>query len=137
MTVPLSVLDLSPISAGSTPQQALRNTLDLARHAEAWGYRRYWVAEHHFVRVASSATSTLIALIAAATRTIRVGSAAVQLGHHTSASVVEAFGTIDALYPGGWTWAWGVRRTGRRSCARPGCRRCRRRRGRPRCATAW
>ncbi|KZM68579.1 LLM class flavin-dependent oxidoreductase [Nocardia terpenica] len=100
MTVPLSVLDLSPISAGSTPQQALRNTLDLARHAEAWGYRRYWVAEHHFVRVASSATSTLIALIAAATRTIRVGSAAVQLGHHTSASVVEAFGTIDALYPG-------------------------------------
>ncbi|QIS17211.1 LLM class flavin-dependent oxidoreductase [Nocardia terpenica] len=100
MTVPLSVLDLSPISAGSTPQQALRNTLDLARHAEAWGYRRYWVAEHHFVQVASSATSTLIALIAAATRTIRVGSAAVQLGHHTSASVVEAFGTIDALYPG-------------------------------------
>ncbi|MEV5646655.1 LLM class flavin-dependent oxidoreductase [Nocardia sp. NPDC052254] len=100
MTVPLSVLDLSPISTGSTAQQALRNTIDLARHAEAWGYRRFWVAEHHFVAVASSAPATLIALIAAATDTIRVGSAAVQVGHHTSAAVVEAFGTIDALYPG-------------------------------------
>ncbi|GAB2700365.1 LLM class flavin-dependent oxidoreductase [Nocardia thraciensis] len=100
MSVPLSVLDLSPVSAGSTPQQALRNSVDLARHAESWGYRRYWLAEHHFVQVASSSTATLIALIAAATKTIRVGSAAVQLGHHTSASVVEAFGTIDALYPG-------------------------------------
>ncbi|MCM6772630.1 LLM class flavin-dependent oxidoreductase [Nocardia sp. CDC159] len=100
MSVPLSILDLSPISAGSTPQQAIRNSVDLARQAETWGYRRYWLAEHHFVRVASSATTTLIGLIAAATRTIRVGSAAVQLGQHTSASVVEAFGTIDALYPG-------------------------------------
>ncbi|MGV9674632.1 LLM class flavin-dependent oxidoreductase [Nocardia sp. NPDC003482] len=100
MTVPLSILDLSPVSAGSTPQQALRNTIDLAQHAEAWGYRRFWLAEHHFVRVASSATTTLIGLVAAATKTIRVGSAAVQLGQHTSASVVEAFGTIDALYPG-------------------------------------
>jgi alkanesulfonate monooxygenase SsuD/methylene tetrahydromethanopterin reductase-like flavin-dependent oxidoreductase (luciferase family) len=99
-TIPLSVLDLSPVSAGSTPQQAIRNTIDLARHVEAWGYRRFWVAEHHFVRVASSAPATLIGLIAAATTSIRVGSAAVQLGHHTSASVVEAFGTIDALYPG-------------------------------------
>ncbi|PPJ30777.1 LLM class flavin-dependent oxidoreductase [Nocardia nova] len=100
MTVPLSILDLSPVSAGSTPRQALRNTIDLARHAESWGYRRFWVAEHHFVSVASSAPTTLIALIAAATDTIRVGSAAVQAGHHTSAAVVEAFGTIDALYPG-------------------------------------
>ena len=100
MTVPLSILDLSPVSAGSTPRQALRNTVDLARHAESWGYRRFWVAEHHFVAVASSAPTTLIALIAAATDTIRVGSAAVQAGHHTSAAVVEAFGTIDALYPG-------------------------------------
>ncbi|QIS21048.1 LLM class flavin-dependent oxidoreductase [Nocardia terpenica] len=100
MNVPLSILDLSPISAGSTPQQAIRNTIDLARNAEAWGYRRYWVAEHHFVQIASSAPTTSIALIAAATNTIRVGSAAVQLGHNTSASVVESFGTIDALYPG-------------------------------------
>ncbi|MBB5913522.1 alkanesulfonate monooxygenase SsuD/methylene tetrahydromethanopterin reductase-like flavin-dependent oxidoreductase (luciferase family) [Nocardia transvalensis] len=100
MSIPLSVLDLSPVSEGSTPQQALRNSIDLAQRAESWGYRRYWVAEHHFVQVASSATATLIALIAAATETIRVGSAAVQLGHHTPASVVESFGTIDALYPG-------------------------------------
>ncbi|MCX4093763.1 LLM class flavin-dependent oxidoreductase [Nocardia sp. alder85J] len=98
--IPLSILDLSPVSAGSTPQQAIRNTLDLARHAETWGYRRFWLAEHHFVQVASSATITLIGLVAAATETIRVGSAAVQLGHHTSAAVVEAFGTIDALHPG-------------------------------------
>ncbi|WP_040802519.1 LLM class flavin-dependent oxidoreductase [Nocardia concava] len=100
MSIPLSVLDLAPISAGSTAQQALRNSIDLARHAERLGYHRFWVAEHHFVRVASAAPTTLIGLIAAATESIRVGSAAVQLGHHTSISVVEAFGTIDALYPG-------------------------------------
>ncbi|AYF77174.1 LLM class flavin-dependent oxidoreductase [Nocardia yunnanensis] len=100
MTIPLSVLDLAPISAGSTPQQAIRNSIDLARHAESLGYHRFWVAEHHFVKVASAAPATLIGLIAAATESIRVGSAAVQLGHHTSISVVEAFGTIDALYPG-------------------------------------
>ncbi|MTE12150.1 LLM class flavin-dependent oxidoreductase [Nocardia aurantiaca] len=100
MTIPLSVLDLAPISAGSTPQQAVRNSIDLARQAERFGYHRFWVAEHHFVRVASAAPATLIGLIAAATESIRVGSAAVQLGHHTSISVVEAFGTIDALYPG-------------------------------------
>ncbi|MFF2553300.1 LLM class flavin-dependent oxidoreductase [Nocardia sp. NPDC058058] len=100
MTTPLSVLDLSPISAGSDARQALRNTIDLARQAERWGYRRFWIAEHHFVNVASSASTTLIGLIAAATESIRVGTAAVQLGHHTSAAVVEAFGTVDALYPG-------------------------------------
>ncbi|ASF08869.1 hypothetical protein NBRGN_035_00260 [Nocardia brasiliensis NBRC 14402] len=100
MTVPLSILDLAPISAGSTAQQALRNTVDLAQRAEQWGYHRYWLAEHHFVAVASSSSITLIGLVAAATSRIRVGSAAVQVGHHTSASIVEAFGTIDALYPG-------------------------------------
>ncbi|MFI1914681.1 LLM class flavin-dependent oxidoreductase [Nocardia sp. NPDC020380] len=100
MTIPLSVLDLSPVSTGSTPRQALRNTIDLAQQAERLGYHRFWVAEHHFAQVASAAPTTLIGLIAAATESIRVGSAAVQLGHHTSASVVEAFGTIDALYPG-------------------------------------
>lgn len=98
--VPLSVLDLSPISEGSTARQALRNTVDLARHAEQWGYRRYWVAEHHFVAVASASPAVLVGLIAAATNSIRVGSAAVQVGHHTAAAVVEAFGTIDALHPG-------------------------------------
>lgn len=100
MPIPLSILDLAPISAGSTAQQALRNTIDLARHAESWGYHRYWLAEHHFVKVASSSSITLIGLVAANTSRIRVGSAAVQVGHHTSASIVEAFGTIDALYPG-------------------------------------
>jgi alkanesulfonate monooxygenase SsuD/methylene tetrahydromethanopterin reductase-like flavin-dependent oxidoreductase (luciferase family) len=100
VSVPLSILDLAPISAGSTAQQALRNTLDLAQHAERWGYHRYWLAEHHFVSVASSSSITLIGLVAAATSRIRVGSGAVQVGHHTSASIVEAFGTIDALYPG-------------------------------------
>lgn len=100
MTVPLSILDLSPISTGSTARQAIRNTIDLARHAETWGYRRFWIAEHHFVSVASSSPTELIALIAAATGTIRVGSAAVQAGYRTSASIVEAFGTVDALYPG-------------------------------------
>ncbi|MFE3259705.1 LLM class flavin-dependent oxidoreductase [Nocardia sp. NPDC059091] len=100
MTIPLSVLDLAPISAGSTPQQAVRNSIDLAQQAERLGYHRFWVAEHHFVKVAGAAPTTLIGLIAAATESIRVGSAAVQLGHHTSISVVEAFGTIDALYPG-------------------------------------
>ncbi|OWY79555.1 LLM class flavin-dependent oxidoreductase [Rhodococcus sp. BUPNP1] len=98
--VPLSVLDLSPVSEGSSVPEALRNTVDLARHVEAWGYKRYWVAEHHFVAVASSAPDVLIGAIAAATRTIRVGAAAVQLGHNTAIGVVESFGTLDALYPG-------------------------------------
>ncbi|VFA95076.1 Limonene 1,2-monooxygenase [Nocardia farcinica] len=100
MTVPLSVLDLAPVSAGSSPRQALRNTVELARKAEEWGYHRYWLAEHHFVAVASASPITLIALVAAATSRIRVGSGAVQLGHHTSASIVEGFGTVDALHPG-------------------------------------
>lgn len=100
MTVPLSILDLSPISAGSSAAQALRNTVDLAQHAEQWGYHRYWLAEHHFVSVASSASLTLLGLVAAATSRIRVGTGAVQVGHHTSASIVEAFGTVDALHPG-------------------------------------
>lgn len=84
MSAPLSVLDLSPISEGGTARQALRNSLDLARSAEAWGYKRYWVAEHHFVGVASSSPAVLVGLIAAATNTIRVGSAAVLLGNNTA-----------------------------------------------------
>ncbi|MFI9505553.1 LLM class flavin-dependent oxidoreductase [Nocardia sp. NPDC052566] len=100
MTIPLSILDLAPISAGSTAQQALRNTIDLAKHAEQWGYHRYWLAEHHFVSVASSSSTALIGLVAAATSRIRVGSGAVQVGQHTSISVVESFGIVDALYPG-------------------------------------
>jgi alkanesulfonate monooxygenase SsuD/methylene tetrahydromethanopterin reductase-like flavin-dependent oxidoreductase (luciferase family) len=101
MTVtPLSILDLAPISAGSDAATALRNSIDLAQHAEQWGYKRYWLAEHHFVAVASSSTALLMGQIAAATDHIRVGSAAVQLGHTTAIAVVEGFGTLDALYRG-------------------------------------
>ena len=71
MNVPLSVLDLAPICDGSDAATALRNTVDLARHAERWGYRRFWVAEHHFVAVASTAPAVLIGQIAAATRAMR------------------------------------------------------------------
>ena len=101
VAAPLSILDLSPVSEGSTPAQALRNTIDLAQRAEAFGYRRFWVAEHHFLPgVVSSSPAVLIGAIAAATSTIRVGSGAVQLGHQTAATVVEAFGTLSELYPG-------------------------------------
>lgn len=100
MNVPLSVLDLAPISAGSDAATALRNTVDLAQHAERWGYRRYWIAEHHFVAVASSSPAVLIGQLAAATERIRVGAAAVQLGHTTALAVVESFGMLDAFHPG-------------------------------------
>ncbi|GAA4042913.1 LLM class flavin-dependent oxidoreductase [Nonomuraea soli] len=97
----LSILDLAPIPSGGTAGQALRNSIDLAVKAEQYGYRRYWVAEHHFARgVASAAPAVLIGLVAAATSRIRVGSGAVQLGHQTPLSVVESFGLVDALYPG-------------------------------------
>jgi alkanesulfonate monooxygenase SsuD/methylene tetrahydromethanopterin reductase-like flavin-dependent oxidoreductase (luciferase family) len=99
-TVPLSVLDLAPISAGSDAATALRNTIDLAQHAEQWGYRRFWIGEHHFVGVASSSPAVLIGQITAATKTIRVGSAAVQLSHTTAAAVVESFGMLEAFHPG-------------------------------------
>lgn len=97
---PLSVLDLSPISSGSTAAAALRNTLDLARRTERLGYRRYWLAEHHLAPgVASSAPVVLAGLVAAATTRIRVGSAAVQLGHVAPLAVAEQFGTLAQLHP--------------------------------------
>jgi len=99
--IPLSILDLSPVVSGATPAQALRNTLDLARHAEEAGYLRYWVAEHHLTEgVASSSPAVLIGAIASVTSTIRVGSGAVQMGHQTPLAVAEAFGTLCGLYPG-------------------------------------
>ena len=100
MTVPLSILDLSPISEGCDAATALRHTVDLAQRAEQWGYRRFWIAEHHFVAVASSSPGVLIGQIAAATERIRVGAGAVQLGHTTASTVVESFGMLDAFYPG-------------------------------------
>ncbi len=100
MSVPLSILDLAPISEGSDAAVALRNSVDLAQHAERWGYKRFWLAEHHFVAVASSAPAVLIGQIAAATNHIHVGAAAVQLGHTTAPAVVESFATLDAFHPG-------------------------------------
>ncbi|MEU7611773.1 LLM class flavin-dependent oxidoreductase [Micromonospora sp. NPDC049204] len=100
-STPLSILDLSPVPAGGTVTDALRNTVDLARRAEQSGYHRYWLAEHHLAAgVASSAPAVLIGQVAAATSVLRVGSGAVQVGHRTALSVVEEFGTLAALYPG-------------------------------------
>lgn len=96
-----SVLDLSPIVAGGDAAQALRNTLDLAQHAERWGYHRYWVAEHHNMPgVASSATAVLIGYIAGGTSRIRVGAGGVMLPNHAPLVIAEQFGTLEALYPG-------------------------------------
>ena len=100
MNVPLSILDLAPISEGSNAATALRNTVDLAQHAEQWGYERFWIAEHHFAAVASSSPAVLIGQVAAATDRIRVGAAAVQLGQTTAIAVVESFGMLDAFHPG-------------------------------------
>jgi alkanesulfonate monooxygenase SsuD/methylene tetrahydromethanopterin reductase-like flavin-dependent oxidoreductase (luciferase family) len=98
---PLAVLDLVPISSGSTATQALCNSIDLAQAAERFGYARYWFAEHHLnPGVAGTSPAVLLALTAGATSTIRIGSGAVQLGHRTALSTVEEFGLIDALYPG-------------------------------------
>ncbi len=98
---PLGVLDLVPISSGSCASEALRNSIDLAQQAERFGYTRYWFAEHHLnPGVAGTSPAVLLALTAAATSTIRIGSGAVQLGHRTALSTVEEFGLIDALHPG-------------------------------------
>ncbi|MCK9896094.1 LLM class flavin-dependent oxidoreductase [Frankia sp. AgB32] len=99
--IPLALLDLVPVSDGSTAEAALRNTVDLARRAEALGYRRYWFAEHHLnPGVLGSSPAVTIALVAGATSTIRLGSAGVQAGHRTPLSIVEEFGLISALHPG-------------------------------------
>src|SRR6202162_5362868 len=101
LMVPFSVLDLSPIVQGGSAAQAFRNTLDLARHAEKWGYRRYWLAEHHNMPgIASSATAVVIAHLAAGTSTIRVGSGGVMLPNHAPLVIAEQFGTLASLFPG-------------------------------------
>lgn len=97
----LSVLDLSPIVQGGTAATALQNSLDLARHVERWGYRRFWVAEHHNMPgIASAATAVLIAHIAGGTRMIRVGAGGIMLPNHAPLQVVEQFGTLESLFPG-------------------------------------
>ncbi|MBR2690883.1 MAG: LLM class flavin-dependent oxidoreductase [Aquamicrobium sp.] len=97
----LSVLDLSPVGEGSTPGQSLANSLDLARHAERLGYKRYWLAEHHNMPgIASAATAVVIAHVAAGTKTIRVGAGGIMLPNHAPLVIAEQFGTLAALHPG-------------------------------------
>ncbi len=99
--IPLGVLDLVPVPSGSTAAEALHHSIDLARQTEAFGYARYWFAEHHLnPGVAGTSPAVVLALTASATKTIRLGSGAVQLGHRTALSTVEEFGLIDALHPG-------------------------------------
>ncbi|MCF3936749.1 LLM class flavin-dependent oxidoreductase [Acuticoccus sp. M5D2P5] len=99
--IPYSLLDLSPIAEGSSPADALRNSLDLAQHAERWGYNRYWLAEHHNMSgIASAATSVLIGHIAGGTSTMRVGSGGIMLPNHAPLVIAEQFGTLATLYPG-------------------------------------
>jgi luciferase family oxidoreductase group 1 len=99
--IPLSVLDLSPVGEGSDVSQSLKNTLDLARHAERLGYKRYWLAEHHNMPgIASAATSVVIGHVAGGTSTIRVGAGGIMLPNHAPLVIAEQFGTLNALHPG-------------------------------------
>ncbi len=99
--LPLSVLDLSPVPEGSDPGQSLRNSADLARHAEALGYKRFWMAEHHSMPgIASAATAVALAYVGSQTSTIRIGAGGVMLPNHAPLIIAEQFGTLELLYPG-------------------------------------
>jgi luciferase family oxidoreductase group 1 len=99
--VPLSILDLAPITEGGDPAQSFRATLDLARHGERWGYRRFWLAEHHGMPgIASAATAVLMGYVAAGTSTIRVGAGGIMLPNHAPLVIAEQFGTLESLFPG-------------------------------------
>src|SRR5437763_6468789 len=99
--LPLSILDLAFVPEGATPSDALRNSLDLAQHAERWGYNRFWLAEHHnAVGIASAATAVVIAHVAGGTETIRVGAGGIMLPNHPPIVIAEQFGTLEALFPG-------------------------------------
>src|SRR3977135_4047869 len=99
--VPLSILDLSPIVEGGDAGQALRNSLDLARHVEALGFRRFWMAEHHNLPgIASAATAVALAHVAAGTDHIRIGAGGIMLPNHAPLVIAEQFGTLAALHPG-------------------------------------
>src|SRR5947209_11393405 len=96
-----SVLDLSPVIEGGDAALAFRNTVDLAQHAEHWGFTRYWLAEHHNMPgIASAATSLVIGHVAGATKTIRVGAGGIMLPNHAPLVIAEQFGTLESLYPG-------------------------------------
>src|ERR1700685_354507 len=98
---PYSVLDLSPLTLGSDASESFRNTLDLARNAERWGYRRFWLAEHHGMPgIASAATSVVIGYVAGGTRTSRVGARGIMLPNNPPLVIAEQFGTLASLYPG-------------------------------------
>ncbi|MDN7244490.1 LLM class flavin-dependent oxidoreductase [Planococcus shenhongbingii] len=98
--IPLSVLDLAPINEGSDASESFRNSVELAQHAEEWGFNRYWLAEHHNMPgIGSSATSVLIGHIAGATKKIRVGSGGIMLPNHAPLVIAEQFGTLEAMYP--------------------------------------
>ncbi|MDR6782050.1 luciferase family oxidoreductase group 1 [Pedobacter africanus] len=98
---PFSVLDLATVIEGKTPADTFKNSADLAQHVEKWGYNRYWLAEHHnMISVASSATAVVIGHIAAATKTIRVGSGGIMLPNHSPLIIAEQFGTLESLFPG-------------------------------------
>ena len=100
-TIPLSVLDLAPIVAGGDAATALRQSLDLARHVERLGYRRFWLAEHHnMAGIASAATAVVIGHVAAGTSTIRVGAGGIMLPNHSPLVIAEQFGTLESLHPG-------------------------------------
>ena len=100
MKIPLSVLDLVPVREGDTPVEALRYTLDLARHADRLGYRRYWMAEHHnMIGIASAATAVVIGYVAGGTSRIRVGAGGIMLPNHSPLVIAEQFGTLASLYP--------------------------------------
>jgi len=97
----LSILDLAPVTEGSTPADALHNTLDLARHAERLGYTRFWLAEHHnMTGIGSAATAVVIGYVAGGTKTIRVGAGGIMLPNHSPLVIAEQFGTLESLYPG-------------------------------------
>lgn len=99
--IPFSVLDLAPIIDGGTAATSFHNTLDIAQHGEQWGYKRYWMAEHHGMPgIASAATSILISHVAAGTSTIRVGAGGIMLPNHSPLVIAEQFGTLESLYPG-------------------------------------
>jgi len=99
--IPFSVLDLAPIAEGSDAGASFRNTLDLAQHAERWGFQRYWLAEHHGMPgIASAATAVLLGYVAGGTSTIRVGAGGVMLPNHSPLVIAEQFGTLESLYPG-------------------------------------
>ena len=96
-----SILDLAHVPDGATPADALRRSVELAQHVEAWGYRRFWLAEHHnMTGIASAATSIVIGHVAGATKTIRVGAGGIMLPNHSPLVIAEQFGTLETLYPG-------------------------------------